>query len=125
MSPATIKQVVITDGGDEFTDSAMDALRKNVEKNSCNLPTISPVSDDDDGADTTADATAAAVAVVDGGGANVILERLTWGEHAGFLERYRCGGSGAVNSENYDGGEARGGFDFVVAADVICERIAC
>ncbi|CAM9339212.1 unnamed protein product, partial [Hapterophycus canaliculatus] len=33
--------VVITDGGEEFTESAMDALRKNLERNSCKLVAMS------------------------------------------------------------------------------------
>ncbi|CAN0383912.1 unnamed protein product [Pylaiella littoralis] len=118
--------VVITDGGEEFTDSAMDALRKNLERNSCKMPTTLPTSDGDEGAGAAgaaATTAAAAVAVENGRGAKVVLERLTWGEHANFLERYGGGGSGAVKVENKDeGGEERGGFDFIVTADVIYEE---
>lgn len=109
--------MVVTDGGDEFTDSAMEALRKNLEKNSCSMVESSRVVDE-------GRRTAAPLAENGGwengrggggrgtgeGGAEVCLERLTWGEHDAFLGRY-----GGV-----DGGIG-GGFDFIVAADVICE----
>lgn len=112
--------MVVTDGGDEFTDSAMETLRKNLEKNSCNVVEGSRVFE----AGTRTAAAAADLTAplaedrgwADGrsrgghgageGGAEVCLERLTWGEHEAFLGRYRGVG---------------GGFDFIVAADVICE----
>lgn len=119
--------MVITDGGEEFTDSALDALRLNLEKNSCNpLPPTSPARDGD-GADAAAAAAAATAVAGGGGGVRVALERLTWGEHADFLERYSVG-SGAAEDGNGGaggaggGGGRKGGFDYIVAADVICER---
>eukprot|EP00752_Nemacystus_decipiens_P012745 g11286.t1 len=126
--------VVITDGGEEFTDSALDALRLNLEKNSCNL--LAPASllppppppRDGEGHDATP---TTAAAVSGGGGARVALERLTWGEHAAFLERYGGFGSGAAGDGGGGGGgggggEVRGsgGFDYIVAADVIYEEEA-
>lgn len=114
-------QVVITDGGEEFTDSALDALRLNLEKNCCNLlPQTSPRPAARDGHDAAA---AAAAAAAGGGGARAALERLTWGEHADFLERYSGVGSGAEEDGSEGAARGRGstGFDYIVAADVICE----
>lgn len=112
--------MVITDGGEEFTDSALDALRLNLEKNSCNLlPPASPPLRGGDGHDTVA---ATAAVAGGGGGARVTLERLTWGEHEDFLERYAGRGSAGDGSGGAGGGRG-GGFDFIVAADVICERV--
>lgn len=124
-------QVVVTDGGEEFTDSALDALRLNLEKNSCNLlpPATSPTRDGDGLGDGLGATVAAAVGGAGGassGGARVALERLTWGGHAGFLERYGVGsGGGAVEDSNGGAGGGRGkrGFDYIVAADVLCERV--
>ena len=124
-------QVVITDGGEEFTDSAMDALRLNLENNSCILlPPMSPPSRDGHGAASAAVAAAVAGGDGDGGGsssgARVALERLTWGEHKEFLERYSGVGSRAAEDGSGGAGGAgsrRGGFDYIVAADVICERV--
>lgn len=76
-------QVVITDGGEEFTDSAMETLRENLERNSC-LPSYDERSSRADRAE-------------------VFLERLTWGDHSDFVESHRSG------------------FDFILAADVLCE----
>lgn len=92
-------QVVITDGGEEFTASAMTTLRENLEKNKCHM------SDDLHGYPDDADHALR-------NRAQVSLERLTWGNHAEFLGRH---GDlrGACGTE--------GGFDFVLAADVICE----
>lgn len=97
----------MTDGGDEFTDSAMDALRRNLEKNSCFLevPSGQHVGLEDDslpGERTSMHGDPST-------GARVVLERLTWGEHEDFLERYG------------DAARLRGGFDFIVAADVLCK----
>ncbi len=118
-STSTSAQVVITDGGEEFTDSAMDALRRNLEKNSCNLLAAAPPGKDEDGASAAAPA-----AVVGGGGgdgARVALERLTWGEHSDFLDRYGGGSGAAQDSNGEGGGRAGAGFDFIIAADVICK----
>lgn len=120
--------MVITDGGEEFTDSAKDVLRKNLEKNSCRLTLAAAESRRDvaedargslglrsahpDASEGCCDDGALPAA---GGDAEVVLERLTWGDHKGFLERY--GGGGGAD----DGGREEVGFDFVVAADVICE----
>ncbi|CAM9523577.1 unnamed protein product [Scytosiphon promiscuus] len=116
--------VVITDGGDEFTESAMDALRKNLEKNSCNLVAASSPPTGDDGASCArGDGHSGGGG---GGAARVVLEKLTWGDHAGFLERYGGGSSfsGAAVDDNDDRrrGTGREGFDFIVAADVIYEE---
>lgn len=123
------EQVVVTDGGDEFTDSAMEALRKNLEKNACNMVGGPPIFDEGKRTAAAAAANLAAPLAEDGGweggrgggghgagegGAEVCLERLTWGEHEAFLGRY-----GGI-----DGGVG-GGFDFIVAADVICELYCC
>ena len=199
------RKVVITDGGEEFTDSAMEALRRNLEKNSCNLcqggrggeerVVVESGGDGGDGdvggtaprypqrsagtgaGDTGSgndkrehddgdedinnegngngdDVDADADNVVGGGeekggarGAKVLLERLTWGEHADFLKRNGGGGGGGGDSDGGGGGgddssavvdceRGKGGrhggagdcgggggagFDFIVAADVICE----
>ena len=166
--------MVITDGGEEFTDDAMEALRRNVQKNSCNLSQEgtkaesghggdpgsprdlrrspgngrrSGVNDDDDdsdddgvdkdsnyrdvdndggdgdgnndrdGHDDSNDDDDGVLGGREGrgaGGADVIIERLTWGDHTDFLERNADGGGGG-------GANGGGGFDFIVAADVICE----
>lgn len=162
------RKVVITDGGEEFTDSAMEALRRNLEKNACNLPRgggggeeervgVESRDDGDDGAggssgpaprcprrsagtgaehsgsgngehddddnydgddadangnDADAEAKADADGFVGGGeeekggarGAKVLLERLTWGEHADFLERHG-GGGGSGGDGSGDGGD--------------------
>lgn len=98
--PALRHQVVITDGGEEFTESAMFALRENLERNHCDLglkERLPPCK--------VADAPPLEQAQVQ-------LEKLTWGEHSDFLEKH--GGADAP------GGMGEG-FDFVVAADVICE----
>lgn len=98
----------------------MDALRANLVKNSCNLLAQSPVRNGKDAA-VGGDAAAAAAA---GSGAQVALEKLTWGEHEAFLER-NGGGTDRTTDDDVNGGnrrEGRGGFDFVVAADVICEK---
>ncbi|CAM9972697.1 unnamed protein product [Ectocarpus sp. 8 AP-2014] len=112
--------VVITDGGEEFTDAALDALRANLVKNSCNLLAQSPARNGSNAAVGGGDAAAAAAAE---SGARVALEKLTWGEHEAFLRR-NGGGSDrttdGVNDEDHQ--EGRGGFDFVVAADVIYEE---
>ncbi|CAN0283352.1 unnamed protein product [Ectocarpus fasciculatus] len=111
--------VVITDGGDEFTDSAMDALRTNLVRNSCNLLAQSPARNGNNAADG-GDAASAAAA---GSGAHVALEKLTWGEHGAFLERNGGGcDRTAADVNDRDDQEGRGGFDFVVAADVIYEE---
>ena len=179
--------MVITDGGEEFTDSAMEALRRNLEQNSCNLSqegkkqmvaesaagdrddggrsgtaprcpqrsagtgarrigSGNDENDDDgdeygsiDGNGNSDDADDFVVGGKEGGacGAQVLLERLTWGEHADFLERNGgdggCGGDGSavVDGEGEGGGNdgvggcggGGGGFDFIVAADVICELL--
>lgn len=198
------RKVVITDGGEEFTDSAMEALRRNLEKNSCNLSqgggrgeervmiesggddgdgdaggtggiaprypqrsagtgvghngSVSDKREHDDGDEDVnnegngnGDDVDADADIVVGGckeeggarGAEVLLERLTWGEHAEFLKR-NGGGGGGGGSGGGDGssavvdceGEGGGhggvsgcgggggpGFDFIVAADVICELL--
>lgn len=76
-------QVVITDGGEEFTESAMETLRENLERNSC------PLSSEEKSQRTDR--------------AQVFLERLTWGDHSDFIESHQSG------------------FDFILAADVLCE----
>lgn len=83
-------QVVITDGGEEFTNAAMEVLKNNLENNGADLSPCAPHS-------ATSDTTR------QHNRARVFLERLTWGDHAAFSEAYRDG------------------FDFIVAADVICE----
>ncbi|CBN76104.1 conserved unknown protein [Ectocarpus siliculosus] len=117
--------VVITDGGEEFTDSAMDALRANLVKNSCNLLAQSPARNGSNAAVGGRDATAAAAAAAAAAEseARVALEKLTWGEHEAFLGR-NGGGSDRTTDGVNDGDhqEGRGGFDFVVAADVIYEE---
>ncbi|CAM9435145.1 unnamed protein product [Ectocarpus sp. 13 AM-2016] len=113
--------VVITDGGEEFTDSAMDALRANLVKNSCNLLAQSPARNGSNAAVGGGGGDAAAVAAAAAGkGARVALEKLTWGEHEAFLERN--GGGSDRTSDGVNAGDHRGGFDFVVAADVIYEE---
>lgn len=122
MLPVRIPQVVITDGGEEFTDSAMDALRKNLEKNSCNLVAASSSPSSDGGAAGANDDDESTGGGV--GGARVVLEKLTWGDHAGFLERYGGAGSGSAVADGNDGPRREAeaaGFDFIIAADVICE----
>lgn len=63
-------KVVVTDGGEEFTDSAMEALRENLEKNTFQLSA---------GMSTTQDR------------AQVCLERLTWGDHGAFVNSHQSG----------------------------------
>ncbi|CAM9688345.1 unnamed protein product [Laminaria digitata] len=143
--------VAITDGGEEFTDSAMEALRRNLEKNSCDLVEPRPRRRRRQQLSQEEEKVHAVSESGDGGGggrgAKVLLERLTWGEHADFLERNGgagdggddggCGGGGGggdndsavVDGEGQEGGYGGvgctgGGFDFIVAADVIYEEAA-
>ncbi|CAN0278706.1 unnamed protein product, partial [Ectocarpus sp. 4 AP-2014] len=114
--------VVITDGGEEFTDSAMDALRANLVKNSCNLLAQPPARNGSNAAVGRGGAAAVAAAAA-GRGARVALEKLTWGDHEAFLERNGGGSDRATDGVNDgDHQEGRGGFDFVIAADVIYEE---
>lgn len=139
--------MVITDGGEEFTDSAMDALRRNLEKNSCNnviredrgcedrsfsfggsnlltdsRPAPGSATSDEVGGGVRGldDGTASSPTRACATSADVSLERLTWGKHGDFLERYSGGDGGGAGGVN-EGGRGVGGFDFIVAADVICE----
>lgn len=134
--------MVITDGGDEFTDLAMEALRQNLEKNSCKLagtPGVARIQQRNvrkQGPDEVDDRVHENTSAVSGEGesrvfdsviqadasdeAEVFLERLTWGEHEGFLESIRSGhGEGEEGGEETKSGDK--GFDYIIAADVICE----
>lgn len=107
----------MTDGGDEFTDSAMEALRRNLEKNSCHLevPPGQHIGLEDDSLPAAGTSTRGDPSTGDDG-VGVVLERLTWGKHEDFLERY-----GERGGDTADAARLRGGFDFIVAADVLCK----
>lgn len=129
----------------------MDALRQNLEKNSCNVRMrqrslfvqekmqAAPVIGGNDGCDggvpllcgkpDSADAEVAGddgvVAPGEASGAEVLLEKLTWGNHEEFLDRHGSSGGGIAVCGDGDREEGSGGgFDFVLAADVICELVA-
>lgn len=114
--------MVITDGGEEFTDSAMDALRDNLEKNACDVCNSISSSASNKMRHQQQNKLEATGISPDQQRADVLLERLTWGEHEEFLTRHGGVSDGAGDSGGGVMEAAFGaGFDFIVAADVICE----